>query len=358
MALPSGSRVRLRYGDDVCDPKVRALGEKVSPCLSGMRALIAHVGFESSSTQFLPLRVGSVVVLRTVGSVTFLEVELGEFVEGQNGTAFGDLLPPIAPLQLPVMVAGAEKPSGFFCQTLSSPADVVCGDDTGLWERVGGLFLKAIRGSDAAFPYIFNISILHKRSRKPVLLRDGMLIAKAISQIEVQIRTLADKSYFGSIIQAPMGTLKITVDHPDIRLVAGTMHAIDTTRNLLISRLTTNISLRPAYGSLSVLACRRGPEAARGTNHGTPDGEADGNGSVDKPGAQLVDMVTVELPVAVGRRWVRVSAILLIAGVVAFHGIEIGELEDHACLVWGKVIVVFFATLVALFLGLKPQGGD
>lgn len=366
MALPSGSRVRLRYGDTVCDPAVRKLGDQISPSLVGLRVLIAHVGFDQATTQFLPLRVGSVVELRTVGSVTFLEIELGDFVEGQQNTDLRDLLTPIAPLKLPTQAPSENKPSGYFCQILSSPAALSCGHNTDLWERVGTRFLSAIGNSNAAFPFIFHIDVLLKRSRKPVSLRNGTLIAPAISQIELHLRTLSTQSSFDSIIQTPVGTLTIVADHPDARLSSGERHPIDTTRNLLVSRLTTNISLRPAYGGLTVTASRCHPKAVVSRVPVAPltelateaTGEATVVATTTEPRADPVDEVTVELPLAVGRPGTRLAAIAFISTVLAVHAFDIGELAEHADYVWWKAIAVFAAAFIALFMGLKPQAGS
>lgn len=350
MSLPSGSRVRLRYGVEVCDPDVREMGERAAA--PPMRALIAHVGFNGTATEYLPLRMGTVVELRTVGSVTFLEIKLGDFVEAPTGTSFGDLLAQVARLQLPACAPGEDKPKGFFCQILPSPMALSCGRETGLWERVGKNFLTAISDTHAAFPFIFHASIVHKRSGKPVSLRDGMLIAPAISQIEIHIRTLSTQSSFDSIIQAPVGTLTLTIDHPDARLTSGAQHAIDTTRNLLLSRLATNISLRPAYGSLTLTARRCPPKA---TTSSTATEEA---ATIPPPRPEPVDEVTVEVPVAVGQPWSRMLAIVFISAALAMHAFDIGELKEHADYVWWKTVAVFGAACVALFMGLKPQSGN
>jgi len=349
MSLPSGSRVKLRYGIEVCDPAVREMGEQDSA--SPMRALIAHVGFKGTSTDYLPLRMGTVVELRTIGSVTFLEIELGDFVEVPSSASCGDLLAQVARLRLPGCDEGEDKPKGFFCQILPSPISLSSSSDTGLWENVGKNFLTAISGTHAAFPFIFHANIVEKRSGKEISLRDGMLVAPAISQIEIHIRTLSTQSSFDSIIQAPVGTLTLNVDHPDARLTNGAQHAIDTTRNLLISRLATNISLRPAYGSLTLTA-RRGPKVTIPT---ASTGEATDEA---QPRPEPVDEVTVEIPVAVGRPWSRILAIVFISAALAMHAFDIGELEKHADFVWWKTVAVFGAACIALFMGLKPQSGD
>jgi hypothetical protein len=264
-------------------------------------------------------------------------------------------LTPLATLKLPAQAAGEDKPSGYFCQVLKSPPALSCGQDTGLWERVAKRFLAAISPSNAEFPFIFHLAFVHRRSRRPVPVRDGMLIAPAISQIELHIRTLSTQSSFNSIIQAPVGTLTIAVDHPDARLASGALHPIDTTRNLLVSRLATNISLRPAYGSLTVTARRCNskntalPVSAPVAATATP-------ASSHQPDS--VDEVTVELPVAVGRPWTRLLAIGFISAVLAVHAFDISELDKHAGYVWGKAIAVFLAAFIALFMGLKPQAGD
>lgn len=366
MALPKGGRIRLRYGDDVCDPEVRRLGEVCEQVPAGTMALIAHARFEEKDGQskFLPLRIGEVVELRTEGSATYLEIELDDFVEQPDGTEFVQSLRPLAALALPHKPAGARKPTGYFCQRLKAGPALIRSSNTLCWERIATNFLAAIDGSNADFPFLFHIEVVRRRRRRSVTLRNGMLIAPAIAELEIHIRTLADRSSYGSIIQTPIGCLDLRVDHPECRLSSGTRLSIDTTRNLLIARMATSVSLRPAYGALVVTA-RRSDELAAPTPAPAPAPAAPAevpNTEGETPPVvgplTPVDQVIVELPILVGRPASRVLAAGLIALAVAAHAFEVDQFAEHKELVLLKAGLILIAALIALLLGMKPQGGS
>lgn len=348
MALPTGSRVRLRYGDDVCDPQLRLIGYIPSPPISGMRALIAHVDFGEVDAHLLPLRTGSVVDLQTVGSVTFLEVELGEFVEERVGLPFREVLEKAATLRLPGPGEDDKEPDGYFCQLLTSHPDLTYGSDTEIWERIGARFLKAISSdAHAAFPFVFNINILGARTRKSVATKRGAVVTPAFSRSELHIRTLTNESSFGSIIDEPIGEISITTSHPEVRLSSDTDLPIDTTRNLLIAGLTARVGIRPAYGALAITARRRRFRDVEPTH------EEDATTTKREP----VQKITVELPVVVGRNWLRIAGILVISIGIAAHALDIENGAITAEALW-KSAAVLAAAFVALWMGLKPQSGD
>ncbi|MGN7918746.1 hypothetical protein [Lysobacter sp. 22409] len=359
MALPNGSRVRLRYGDDVCDPEVRRLGEVCEEVPKGTIALIAHVRFEEKDGQakFLPLRIGEVVELRTEGSATFLEIGLRDFVEQPQGTEFVQSLLPLAALALPHKSPGAHKPIGYFCQRLKAGPALIRSSNTLCWERIATNFLAAIDGSNADFPFLFHIEVIRRRRHRLVPLRNGMLIAPAVAELEIHVRTLADKSSYGSIIQTPIGCLELRVDHPECRLSSGTRLPIDTTRNLLIARMATSVSLRPAYGAIVVTA-RRSDELAT-TTPAAPAEAPNTEGAAPPAAVPLkpVDQVIVELPILVGRPASRLLAAGLIALAVAAHAFDVDQFTEHKELVLLKAGLILIAALIALLLGMKPQGG-
>ena len=366
MSLPNGSRVRLRYGDDVCDPEVRRLGEMCDEVPSGTMALIAHVRFEDEGgkAKFLPLRIGEVVELRTEGSATYLEIELRDFVEQPDGTEFAQSLLPLASLTLPYKPAADRKPIGFFCQRLKAGPALISSANTLCWERIATNFLAAIDGSNADFPFLFRIEVVRRRRRRSVALRNGILIAPAVAELEIHVRTLTDRSSSGSIIPRPIGSLELRVDHPECRLSSGTRLPIDTTRNLLIARMATTISLRPAYGAIVVTASRSDDQASA-----TTPVPAVPEGPPTKPGnptttvsptvpPEPVDQVIVELPILVGRPVSRILAAGLIALAVAAHAFEIDQFTEHKELVLLKAGFILVAALIALLLGMRPQGGN
>lgn len=360
MALPNGSRIRLRYGDDVCDPEVRRLGEVCEQVPVGTMALIAHARFEEKDGQakFLPLRIGEVVELRTEGSATFLEIELRDFVEQPDGTEFVQALLPLAALPLPNKPPGARKPTGYFCQRLTVGPALIRSSSTLCWERIATNFLAAIDGSNADFPFLFHIEVVQRQRRRSLTLRNGMLIAPAVAELEIHVRTLADRSSYGSIIQTPIGCLELRVDHPECRLSSGTRLPIDTTRNLLIARMATSVSLRPAYGAI-VLTARRSDELATPVP-AAPAEAADTGGAAPAVVGPLapVDQVVVELPILVGRPASRVLAAGLIALAVAAHAFEVDQFALHKELVLLKAGLILIAALIALLLGMKPQSGS
>lgn len=365
LSLPSGSRVSLRYGEDVCDPELRELGNSKLNETLRFPALIAHIKFEELQPQFLPLRRGVIVELRTEGSVTYFEVELGDFVEPLQGADFAKMLVPLARITLPHQAAREEKPVGYFCQRLESAPEMHCGSDTMLWERVAKNFLTAIQNSNADFPFMFHINVVQKGKRESLKIQDGVLRAPSIANLEIRIRTLANRAYFNTTIDAAVGNLEVNVDHPQCRMSTVRPIPIDTTRNFLVSRMVTTISLRPAHGSLVVTA--RLGSATNALINPVSDVESktmqklagcsheSGNAKIS---SGPVEVVIVELPITVGRFTSRAAAILLIAIAVSAHALDFGDIELHSELMIIKGIVVFVATALALWLGLKPQAGD
>jgi hypothetical protein len=349
MALPLGARIRLRYGKEVCDPRIRKEGERESISRVDDAVLVVHVKFVGLTPEFLPLRAGRAIEIQTHGTVTYLEVELGEFVEQPEGTSFAAVLSQLAQLELPRIAPGQEKPDAYFCQKLVSAPVLRAGSDSDLWERVAERFLAAIDKSDADFPFVFQFEVLRvgRSGAKAVAMRDGMLHLWAISKFEIRIRTLAKKVPL-SIIQSPVGELQIKVDHPECRLGSRSSLPIDTSRNLLTPRMTTTLGSRPAYGVLSITAHRG--ESVLSTTSSTQS-------SQQVAGPIPVDEVVVELPVAVGRPWIRVLAAMSIALAAAAHEFELKEIDHNfegVCLKAGIVFVLVFGALV---LGLKPQAG-
>jgi hypothetical protein len=363
MASPSGARIRFRYGDDICDPGVRKRGESDSNVMPGLAALIAHVKFEGGCAEFLPLRVGNIVEIKTEGSVTYLEIELGEFVEQPDGSRFTSILSELACLDLPHPLP-AKPPEGYFCQHLKAPPALTGGSDTASWERVAEKFLSAIDKSNADFPFIFHVEVLHTRrlTTGVVPIRGGLLFAPAISRLELRIRTLAKRESFGSVIQNPIGTLTISVDHPECRLASAARLPIDTTRNLLTARITTLIGLRPAYGVLTITA-QRGESRSRDRAEPGLSARSEqmkrSRAFMEQPGrSSTVDTIVVDLPIAVGNRWFRLGAAASIALAAAAHEFEIKEFDHNTELVCLKAVLVFIVVFAALLLGLKPQGGS
>jgi len=355
MALPSGSRIPLRYGEDVCDPQIRQWGEDAPiPVPNRLAALIVHVKFDDEQAEFLPLRVGEVVEIRTEGTVTYLEVELGPFVEQPMGGEFRDKLKLLATLDLPYKPADAKKPIGRFCQRLKSAPALISGTNTKSWERVAERFMSAIHKSNADFPFIFHMEIFQTGAwgAKPVPVRAGMLWAPAASKLELRIRTLADKTAFNSIIQNAVGTLKLNVDHPDCQLTSRSDLSIDTTRNLLTCRMATRIALRVAYGAI-VLTASRGESNAM---HQSKADSTDTDNDADERPAP-VDKVIVELPLTVGKTFTRVAAAASVALAAAAHEFDLKELDLHMEWVLAKAGIVFLLVFAALYYGLKPQGG-
>lgn len=311
--------------------------------------------------------------------MTYLDIELGDFVEPLEGAAFGLMLATVAKLTLPHKAPSEEKPTGFFCQLLGAAPTLRCGSDTMRWERVATAFLAAIGKSNAEFPFMFHIDIVQKGTRKPIKVRDGVLRVPSIKQLEIRMRTLSNRSSFNSIIDAPVGFLDVSVDHPECRVSAARPLPIDTTRNYLVARMATNISLRPAYGTLLVTATRNvvessasvaKPNAADGlkedVHHAGDRLEAPADAQIvsdlpplAEPRSSIrVDAIIVELPITVGEPASRLAAVGVIAAAVAAHAFDIGELGQHPDAAWIQAAAIFVTVALALFVGLKPQAGD
>lgn len=360
MALPDGCRVRLRYGKKHCDDVVRAMGEQ--PSVANISILIAHVRFVDGKAHFLPLRTGRLVEIKTQGTVTYLDVELKDFVQGLPAQSFADALQSSATKPLPHIPADDDVPSGAFCQLLDHPPPMTTGSGSLLWEQVAESFLDAIKGSSAEFPYVYQVEVLERTSSgtRRVPIRAGMLLAPSISRIEIQIRTLVDRSLFNTVIDRPVGTIKVAVEHPELSLISRDTLCIDTTRNLMTSRLTAKLGIRAAYGSLTIAANRskelESPPGGR--DAAAADEQKQEDATPTTPAKRVVDEIITELPVTVGRSWVRWGAAIALAFAAAAHKFDLRAYDVKPDEVWIQAVAVFFGVLVALWLGVKPQSGS
>ena len=345
MALPEGGRIRLRYGNKHCDPLVQRMGTEEFRSRDTL-VIIAHVRFVDRDGRFLPLRSGKLLEIKTEGSMTYLDVELHDFVQEIQGQSFSDEIGQLATHPLPNNPEGAPAPEGTFCQLLSAPPIMTTASGSILWEKVAEDFLEAIKGSNAEFPFLFHLDILERTSSgtRKVPFSRGLLVAPSISRIEIQMRTLVDKSLFNRFIDRPVGTIEIGVEHPELSLISRNTLQIDTTRNLMTSGISAKLGLRPAYGTITVTS-RRGSDLKLETG-------------VDLEDRRLPDEIVIEIPVSVGGRLRRWSAAAALAFAAAAHKFDLRALDSEPYGVVAQAACVFVGVLAALWLGFKPQSGS
>ena len=341
MALPKGGRVRLRYGNTHCDPLVQNCGSHESPP-ADTAVIISHVRFADREGVFLPLRAGKLLEIKSEGTMTYLDVELDDFVQTAQGCDFSEQVKCLATCQVPHNPENAPAPTGNFCQFLSSPPALTTAGGSTIWESVAESFLDAVKGSNAEFPFLFHLDILQRTrtGTRKVPFKRGLLVIPSISKLEVQMRTLVEKSLFNQFIDRPIGTIEVAVEHPELDLISRSTQHIDTTRNLMTSAISARLGLRPAFGTLTI-TCKRGDELNGGLN-----------------GRRLPDEIVVEIPVTVGGRLRRWSAAAAIAFAAAAHKFDLRAFEGEPTGVWIQAGLVFAGVLVALWLGFKPQGGS
>jgi hypothetical protein len=184
----------------------------------------------------------------------------------------------------------------------------------------------------------------------------------AVAQVEVRVRTLSHKSLSDTPIDAPMGFLDLAVDHPQCRILSGKKIPIDTTRNYLVTRVATAISLRPAHGTLVMTASRAKTDqsqraAAEEEREPSPHDAANAEGGLLASNGK-VQKVVVELPIAVGRATTRVLAVGLIAVAIGAHALDLDAIGTDRSWAFAKAGIVLLAAFVALWLGLKPDAGE
>ncbi len=339
MALPSGARIRLRYRKPYCAASIRAFGELPPAELPSLSILIVYVQFDNLEARYVPLRIGKTVDILTEGSVTYLEVELGDFVEHPlSADAFSAWIVHSSTDILPYKKKANDKPSGVFLQSLNETPVLHAGSGTDMWEKVAKQFLDNLE-STRRLSYIFGFNVVRRSNRKPLTYSEGVLLAPAVAELDIHVRVLIEEELAKGEIIDPIGNIDTIVTHPQCAISTGKSLPIDAPRNIHVARLSTSIGLRKYQGTLKLTAkqiC------------------SNGTGEVD---IARDSEISVEVPVKVGpSQPLRVLLIFAIAVGLGMHALDVGDKGFNWAL--GKAIAVGVTALIALYLGLKSATND
>jgi hypothetical protein len=311
--LPEGASWRFRYRRNRVE---RAVVEAISAgALAGQAVLTAIAGTRpDGSTTITPIRQARVRSAAIGGDLVLIDLELDAYLGCDPGTAFEDELRAMA-IALPELAD--DVLDGVFCRVIPRPGALRADAGPDGWELTAHAVLAATDPSRV--PFMFGVFANEGLVRSHAA-HEGLELVSGSSAM-LDIHTVCRRAERARRFEAPIGELKLTLQHQSLSLLTSSTVRIDTSRNAKTIALSAAAGFSVAKGHLAVI----------GYAFKSPSGSEPG-GSDPIPTRPVVDrdercpaFVRLDIPITTGRRNSWMSA-AIIATAVGFGALGVGDL--------------------------------